>query len=372
VLTLSAALASLSARSENTVTPELDPAVAAKVDARVNQTLTKRKIPGMSVAVYDGTTVWAKGYGLADLENSLPVTPETMFRVASISKTITAVTALRLYDQGKLDLDSPIQKYVPSYPSKQWPVTARLLLGNLGGVRHYTPFEINSTKHFVDQVSPLMIFRDDPLEFEPGTRYLYSTYGFNLVGAAIQGASNESYLKVVKREVFDPAGMGSTRADDPLAIVPHRARGYFLSRDGVLQNSLFCDLTSRVPGGGFCSTSRDLALFAKALLEDKLLKPETRSMMWTSQSTKSGRITAYGLGWSVTRFRGQREVFHPGAQSQVSTMLYLRPERKVAVAVLSNLEGFIQLDFCRDLAEIVAPTQAATPTAAPVPAVSGL
>ena len=166
---------------------------------------------------------------MADVENFVPMTPMTTIRLGSISKPITAIAVMQLVEQGKMDLDGEIQRYVPSFPKKQWPVTIRELLGHLGAVRHYQgDDEEGSTRHYTDRTEPLKIFAGDPLLFEPGTRFSYTTYGFNLLGAAVENASGEKFLDYLQAHIFQPAGMDHIRDDNVYAIIPHRARGYRL------------------------------------------------------------------------------------------------------------------------------------------------
>lgn len=333
----------------------LAPVIVAKVDARVGEARARRKIPGLSVAIYDGKAVWAKGYGLADVENDVPATADTMYRLASVSKPITAVAAMQLVEEGRIDLDAPIQTYVSEFPSKPWPVTSRQLLAHLGGVRHYKGDEAQSTKHYRNRRVPLFVFKDDPLVHEPGTRFLYTTYGYNLLGSAVEGADKRPFLETLKAKVFGPAGMATIRDDDTFAIIPRRAQGYRMSRDGRLENSALSDTSGKIPGGGLIAPAGDLARFARAVMAGELVKPETIDAMWTTQKTASGQPVGYGLGWGIGRHKGVREVSHGGAQARVSTILYLRPDQKVAVVVLANLEGLILLDLARDLADLVAP-----------------
>jgi CubicO group peptidase (beta-lactamase class C family)/4-amino-4-deoxy-L-arabinose transferase-like glycosyltransferase len=328
----------------------------ARIRQKVSEKMTRRRIPGMSVAVVaDGRLRWSAGFGLADVENEVPATAETVYRFASNSKPITAVAVLQLAERGRIDLDAPIQRYVPSYPDKRWPVTPRLLLGHLGGVRHYRGEEVFNLWHYHSIQQALSVFRDDPLVHEPGTKFLYSTYGYNLLGAAVAQASKTGFVGYVRENIFKPAGMAHARADDVAAIIPHRAHGYIRTRSGELRNSALIDPSNRIPGAGFCGTAGDLALFAVALLSDRLLRPETRRLMWQSQLTRDGKPTGYGLGWSVAEHRGHREVSHVGAMPRVSTLLYIRPDDRCAVALMANLEGQAThlLDLAREVADIL-------------------
>ncbi len=324
---------------------EIEPLIRAEME--------RQKIPGLSVALVVGDHVrWAKGFGYADLENSVPATEQTVYRLASISKTITAVAAMQLAERGKLDLDAPIQRYCPAFPEKPWPITARHLLAHLSGIRHYKrPEEITSTRHYRRLVDTLEIFKDDPLEHEPGARFTYTTYGYNVLGCVIEGASGMSYLDYVRENIFRPAGMERIRDDNVFAIIPHRAQGYRRTPDGELQNSALADTSNKIPGGGLCSTVVDLAKFAIALRRGVLVRKETLEQMWTRQKTRDGQEISYGLGWNLSQYRGQREVFHTGGQPRVSTLLYMRPDQGIAVVLMSNLEGARLIELARQIAD---------------------
>jgi CubicO group peptidase (beta-lactamase class C family) len=324
----------------------------SRVDRLVQDEMTAQKIPGLSVAVATENQLrLSKGYGVSDLENNVPARAETIYRLASISKPITAVAAMQLAESGKLDLDAPVQKYVPGFPQKEWLVTCRQLLGHLGGVRHYKSGEVSSTRHYEDLTAPLSIFKDDPLLHEPGTKYLYTTYGYNLLGAAVEGASGQKFPEYLRANIFQRAGMERIRVDDVFAIIPNRAQGYQKRPDGTLVNSILADTSNKIPGGGLCSTAADLVRFGIAVQTDRLLKPETRARMWTRQKLRDGSETAYGLGWALSSRNGKREVAHGGAQPRVATYLYLRPDDRCTVAIMSNLEGTKLPDLARKIAD---------------------
>jgi len=305
-----------------------------------------------------GELRWSAGYGLADIENDVPATPDTVYRLASVSKPITAVAVLQLVEQGKIDLDAPVQRYVPAFPAKQWPVTTRLLLGHLGGIRHYVEGEFESTRHYATLSDALDIFRNDPLVQEPGTKYLYSTYGYTLAGAVVEAASGTTFPEYVRRNVFAPAGMAGARVDDVFEIIPHRAQGYQKGPAGAMRNSGLADTSYKIPGGGLCGTAPDLARFAVELWKGTLIRPETRRLMFTSLKTREGKPTGYGLGWALgTDPLGRGEAFHRGDQQRVTTLLYTQPERRLAVVLFANLEGISAPLFAlaRQIARIIGP-----------------
>jgi CubicO group peptidase (beta-lactamase class C family) len=297
-------------------------------------------IPGLTAAlVIDGELQWTKGFGTADLENSVPAKAETVYRLASLSKPITAAAVMQLAERGKVDLDAPVQKYVPSFPEKPWPITPRQLLCHQAGIRHEADEEWGSTHHYTNLDEALEMFQNDPLLFAPGTRAAYSTYGFNLLGSVVEGASGMKFVDYLRENVFAPAGMIDTRADDVFEIIPNRAAGYARLSSGAIANSKLADTSNKIPGGGLCATAADVARFAIAMQGDKLLKPATVQTMFVGQKTADGRRTGYGLGWLVGNWRGRREVWHHGGQPQVSTLLYMQPDRHLAIVFLANLEG---------------------------------
>ena len=314
-------------------------------------------IPGLSAAIVRERELrWSSGYGLADVENELPATPATVYRLASVSKPITAIAVLQLVERGRLDLDSPIQRYVPSFPEKPWPITVRQLLAHQSGLRNWTDEEFHNTRRYTSVADALTPFKDDALLFEPGTKTQYTSLGFTLLGAALEGAGGAPFMEQLRTSVFQPAGMEQARDDDVFAIVPHRARGYQRRGDGSLANAPLTDTSNRVPGGGLVASAEDVARFAAAVQRGVLLKPETMQMALTPQKVRGGRTTGYGLGWVLGRRGTRREVYHVGGQPQVSTVVYMLPDAGVAVAFLANLEGVENglLDLARQVAALAA------------------
>jgi CubicO group peptidase (beta-lactamase class C family) len=313
-------------------------------------------VPGLSVAVAeDGAVRFEAGFGWADVENEVRARPETVYRLASVSKPITAAAVLKLADDGRLDLDAPVSRYCPDFPERPWSVTARQLLCHQGGVRHYRPGDQPVTRRFTTLVDGLALFKDDPLVHEPGTKVLYSTFGYTVLGCAAVGAARQPFLPLLHETVFGPAGMTATRIDDVREVIPYRAQGYVRGGDGRLLNSALADMSYKVPGAGLCGTAPDVARFGAALLSGRLVSPETLRQMLTRQKTRDGRLTGFGLGLSVGTRGGQAEAWHTGGHERVSTVLYLRPDQGLAVAILANLEQVQPelLELARRIADLV-------------------
>jgi CubicO group peptidase (beta-lactamase class C family) len=325
-----------------------------QIEQAITIEMTRSTIPGVSVAVGSAAGLrWSSGYGMADLENLVPMTAPAEVRLGSISKPITATAVMQLVEKDKMQLDTPIQRYVPGFPEKQWPVTVRQLLGHLGGVRHYAnAAEVDSTRHYKDRSEPLKIFAEDALLHEPDTKYSYTTYGFNLLGAAVESVSGMDYVDYLREKVFRPAGMDHAGPDDVFAIIPHRARGYRLTR-GTLENCGLADTSNKIPGGGLISTADDLVLFALSLNAGRLVTPASRDLMFASQRTRDGKPTRYGMGWGIQELAGKRVVSHGGGQQGISTDLILLPDDGIAIAVMLNRENAPAAAIAHKVLEIV-------------------
>src|ERR1035441_6973738 len=195
-------------------------AIDHEIDRLVASFASNHHVPGLSVAVIDrGRVLLTKGYGLADVENSVPAGADTVYRIASVSKSITATAAMKLVEGGKLDLDAPIQKYCPDFPQKPWPITTRELLSHQSGIRDYKDIQESfNTRHYTSIKEALPQFAGDALDFEPGTKMQYTSYGYIVLGCVLEGASGVSYERYMSQAIFDPAQMPATRLFDVSAF----------------------------------------------------------------------------------------------------------------------------------------------------------
>ena len=324
-------------------------AFSAYAEAR----MTRDHIPGLSIGFLKDGFTWARGFGFSDLENRVPTRPESAYRLASVSKTFTAVAVMQLMEQGKIDLEAEVQDYVPSFPRKEWPVTVRLLLGHLGGISHYQNYDTEGhIREHKGTQEALAIFQDFELVAEPGTEYHYSSYGFNLLAAVVEAASGMEFGRFLRENIFQPLGMEDSRMDDPTDLIPHRVRGYRLV-EREIKNSEYVDISSRFGGGGMRSTIPDLLKYAGAVGEGRLLRPDTWQRVFSSMATRVGRLTGYGMGWNVRPWKGHFQVSHGGSQPETRTYLLIFPRENFAVAVGANLEGANLMPYVRRLAELV-------------------
>lgn len=305
--------------------------------AIIRDSMAAGGVPGISVAVaVDGKVVWTEGFGFADLENRVPLTAVTRMRIGSVSKSVTSAAVALLVQEGKLDLDAPIQKYVPSFPRKGADITTRLLAGHLAGIRHYRGNEMYSARHYASVTASLDIFKDDTLLHPPGSKYFYSSYGWNLLSAVIEGAAGEPFLTVMRRRVFEPLGLRSIIAEHVDSLIPFRAHYYERAENGTLYNAPFVDNSYKWAGGGFISNTEDLVRYGSALLQPGFLRAETLKTLFTPMRTTAGDETHYAIGWRVGEQEGRREIAHSGGSVGANAFLALYPDQGVVIAMLSN------------------------------------
>lgn len=276
-----------------------------EADRILHGVLEDDALPSISVAVSrDGLLVYRRALGLADIEHQVEATPDTRYSIGSISKSLSAATALKLSEQGRLDLDAPVQDYCTTFPVKPQVITVRQLLSHTSGVRHYDyrRFEEDflNKVHYDSLEGALTKFAADPLVAEPGTTSHYSSWGYVVVGCAIEGASGATYAEAIRSHLLQPVGMSRTGLDVVSEIIPDRARGYSRSDSGELSNAVIFDPSDRYPAGGLLGTPSDLVKSAGSLLGGGLLSEESLRQMWTPASLTSGEKTEYGLGWEVS------------------------------------------------------------------------
>ncbi len=300
----------------------------------------EHRVPGVTLAVaLHDSLVWEAAFGLADVENDVALSPQSVFRIASISKPIAAIAVMQLVEQGKVSLDDDIRTYVPAFPKKRWPVTLRHILTHTSGIRHYRPGEFLIKDHFDTLEQAIAIFREDSLKFQPGTQFSYSSYAFNLLAGVVEKAAGMSFEQYLQKFVWEPAHMRRTFFEHQLVIVPLRSRHYIV-REGELFNAPFVDLSIKWAGGGMISSAGDLIRLHIALDKGLLLSAETRRLMQTPYKLSNGETISKGLAWSISRDSdGHTIVSHSGGATGGTTFLGRIPETGFALAILTNLQG---------------------------------
>jgi CubicO group peptidase (beta-lactamase class C family) len=308
------------------------------IEKYIESYMKENKVPGLSIAFYKDDYVWSNGFGLSDIENRVSAKQDTAYLVSSITKSFTAVGILKLWEDGKLSLDDEVQKYVPYFPKKQWPITIRQLLEHLGGISNYTKDQTELKGHYYDHHTTeeaIAIFRDLDLVAKPGAEFVYSSYGYNLLGAVVEGASGQNYENYMREHVWGPLNMTSTRIDNPEDIVINRARGYKVE-DHEIKNAKFINHSYSFSSGGALSTAPDLIKFAKGLDEKEILSEETQMLMYNQAYTDDNDPINYGMGWFTYPQYAHWCVQHGGTNPGTTSLLWRYPGQKFAVAITCN------------------------------------
>jgi CubicO group peptidase (beta-lactamase class C family) len=331
----------------------------------VRATLAEQNWPGVSVAVgMEGGLVWAEGFGWADIETRVAVTPDTRFRIGTASMMLTSAAVGLLVEQGRLNLEETIQTHVPAFPEKPWPVTLRQVMAHTAGIGSDGGDESPLYGQHCDQaVDGIDAFKDDALLFEPGTAFRYSRFGWIAVSAAVERAAEEPFMRFMRRQIFEPLGMENTRPESATESIPGRATFYFprFAAEPRYGPDVMRDLDYSCYSGAaaFLSTPSDLVRFALAVNEGRLLKPATVQLLQSPQRLPSGGDSGYGLGWDLETValhgRNTRAVGHDGdALGGMVASSWTFPEHGIVVALTSNISYADTFALASKLAEVFA------------------
>jgi serine beta-lactamase-like protein LACTB len=316
-------------------------------------------LPGVSIAVgRGGEVVWAEAFGWADLSTEVLATPQTLYPVGSISKSLTATAAGLLYQRGLLDFDLPVQTYLPEFPEKRWPITTGQLMGHIAGVVRSAGMAETLRQPRCDNArASIAAVAVDTLLFEPGTAWRYSNFGWRLVGAVVEELAREPYLQFMDREVFTPVGMETTVPDlgdeGPDEVVKYDRAAF-----GTLRRGQDIDMSCSMAPGGFLSTPTELVRFGYAMLKREILDSATVDLFWTPQRLKSGEPTRYGYGWGIQNVAlgdddaaTTRMIGHGGSVLGGQASLMIFPDEDMVVAVMTNASADVS-DIARHIAGI--------------------
>jgi D-alanyl-D-alanine carboxypeptidase len=369
VLYVVAATASLNAQES----PPRDPVRADAsyssqldaVDAYIQGSMSKHHIPGVSVAIVrDGKVIRAKGYGLANAELSVPATEETVYQLASVTKTFTASAVMMLVEDGKLKLDDKITALLPDLPAAWSEVTVRHLLSHTSGIKSYTSvrdFAKTARKDY-SQREIINLVAKEPLEFSPGEKWRYNNTGYFLLGMLIEKRTGKKYGDFLQERIFKPLGMTHTRVNDLRAVIPGRATGY--TWDGKnLRNGEYVSPTQPFAAGMLVSTVSDLAKWDAALRTESLLTRSVLEEMWTPAKLTKGGKADYGFGWELTKVNGHRLCSHGGGIPGFGTNLARFVDDNLTIIVLTNSDGSTPGAITRAIAGLLVPALAAKPAA---------
>ena len=309
-----------------------------RVDAVAKQMLS-RHTAGVSVAVTrDGRVILARGYGMANVEHSVAVTPDTVFHIASISKNILAAVVLQLFDEGKLRLDDDVTKYVPEAPTLGQHVTVQQLLNHTSGIYSFTslPDAANNERLELTHEQVLGLIKDKPFEFEPGTRWRYDNSAFYLAGMVVERVTKQEYGAYVREHVFKPLGMSSASLCYARMVVPHLASGYEVD-GGALVNAAFVSWKLPFAAGAVCATATDLAKWQAALDSGRVLTASSLALMRTPTTLADGTKIDYGLGTRLGSLDGHRVLGHSGGGGGFRVLLESFPDDHLTIVILMNM-----------------------------------
>ncbi|MEM6894665.1 MAG: serine hydrolase domain-containing protein [Bacteroidota bacterium] len=333
----------------------------AQTDTRVEKSreiiktmILEEGIVGLSISVsIQDSLVWSEGFGHSDLAGKTQIDPsETLFRIASISKPFTATLLARMYEEGMVDLNASVYDHVPNFPKKKHDFTLRQLAMHRAGIRHYRGGE-KENKEPLSLEEGLRFFEKSKLRFEPGTEYGYSSYGYNLLGLALQKAAQKPFEILLANYVTQPLGLTHT-LPDTAEYENLTTSGFFSSNGkGKIQEAEYVNLYMKMPCGGLLSTSEDLVQFGNAYAQGTFLKAETQQIVLEDLPLPSGKTTGYGMGWGVSKDKKGRAFWsHTGGNTGSVCRLVVYPEQKMTIAIVSNTFGIDYLKFIRNVFQI--------------------
>ena len=314
--------------------------LSATFNAELEKVFKPNEPGAAAIVVKDGQVLFRKGYGMANLELGVPVAPEHIFRIGSITKQFTTVSILMLMEQGKLALTDEITKFLPDYPTQGHKITLEHLLTHTSGIVSYTglPEWRPLWRKDLTMSELIDLFKNKPLDFAPGENYKYNNSAFVLLGAIIEKVSGMSYGEFVEKKIFAPLGMTSSFYDNTQRIIPRRAAGYSKNATGYA-NAEYLSMSQPHAAGSLMSTVDDLAKWDAALYTEKLVKQESLKRAWTSYKLNNGKLTNYGYGWAIGTLEGMPMIGHGGGINGFTCYAIRLPEAHIYVAVLTNREA---------------------------------
>lgn len=308
------------------------------MDRRIRAEMVAFNTPGVVVGVMSrGRLLFWKGYGAANVELRVPATDSTVFEIGSISKEFVSAAVLLLVEEGRLELDDPIDRHLTGLPSEWLGVTVRQLLTHTSGIPDYE--EIQTYEAYRFRFTPEEILRvahSRPMDFEPGTGYRYSNTGYFLLSLLVERLEGAPLGEVLQERIFGPLRMTQSRMADPEDIIPHRAAGYYVDGTGKLVNRDATQTSSTLGAGGLVSTIHDMVKWDAALYGSELLSAASREAMWTPAILPDGTNTQYGFGWRTGEHQGRKTVGHNGMVAGFVASFLRIPEEGMAVMAFAN------------------------------------
>ena len=336
----------------------LTPMLHAQLPERaIDSVMARYAVPGgpgaSLLVVRDGKVALARGYGLADIEHHVPVTPETNFRLASLSKQFTATAVMLLVADGKLHYDDQVTSLVPGLPAFARGVTVRNLLNHTSGLPDYEDFVPDSqTRQVYDAEVPALISHAGGLKFAPGTHYAYSNTGYCLLALVVEHVTGQHFADVLRTRIFTPLGMTNTMAREPNTVVPHRAYGYTVDSGGVKLTDQ-SNTSATLGDGGIYANIVDLAKWDRALARHTLVSADQQRLAWTPPALPDTAVTEYGFGWFIGKAHGTTRQWHHGESRGFTNFILRYPDRRLTVVLLTNRTGGAPWDAADKVADLV-------------------
>lgn len=302
----------------------------------------KQNEPGVSILIArKGNIIYQKTFGSANVELNVPMKPDMVFRIGSITKQFTAIGILQLVEEGKISLQDSMQKYIPSFPSKSYTITIENLLTHTSGITDYS--SLNDTTPYIDRwdYTPQFIlgkFKNLPLDFTPGTKYGYSNSNYLLLGLIIEAATKKSYHTYIEENIINPLGLSHTFYANENTIVPERVEGYTKDKS-FYQNCDYQSISLGYACADLLSNTEDLYKWNNALLAYKLVKKETLDKAFTPYKLSDGTFTKYGYGWFIDDLQGVKCIHHEGQTSGFIAEEKYFPNDDIYVAILTNVKS---------------------------------
>ena len=333
----------------------VDPgALRRTVDSLAKAFIAAREAPGVSIVVVRGRdTLVSEGYGLADVENAVPATPHTMYRIGSITKQFTAAGVMQLVESGRVRLDDSIGSYLPALPARWRPATVRQLLNHTSGIPSYTDLGPRWLKRIGEPMSPdslLALTAADSLNFAPGKGWRYDNSGYVVLGMLIEKVSGKSYAQYLDEHLFKPSGLTETTYCDNARIIPHRAQGYGKDANGW-RNAAFIDMTQPFSAGALCSSALDLARWNQLLASGRVVSAASYREMTTPSGAAAPK--RYGFGLVKDTLAGRQVIDHGGGIPGFATINAWFPDESLSVVVLPNAESARPDRLMRSIARVV-------------------
>lgn len=307
----------------------------------INKFKRLNKIPGLSVTIsHKNKIVWSEGFGFSDLKKKTKVYPDsTLFRVASISKSITATGLAVMVEKNEIKLDESIYSYISDFPKKKYDITIRQLAGHTSGIRHYKDKEF-IINEFMQIDEGIKIFKDDTLLFRPNSQYKYSSYGWNLISLAMERSKGIAFEDIIIEYVFKPLKMKNTIAENKRNKTNKTTTFYHKTKQNKVVTSIGVNNYYKLASGGFLSTSEDLVLLGESYLSNKLINNQNINTEFTSsQKLESGKLTNYGIGWSCGYDKNNKFRFmHNGSGVGAYGFIIVYPKEELVFALLTNID----------------------------------